>query len=284
MSRTASRAIDLPTLIAIAVVCNVVDNFIHEGIGHGATAIFFGAHIIHVSNVDLSYEDHALSAIQNRIVAIAGPFANLITGAIVIALSRRWTPASTATRYFLWLFGITNLLSFGGYLMGLSFAPFGDIELFATGLAAPFVWKLGLTIIGLAASFVALFFGINTLGPWLADPTDRRRRVLALTLVPYLTMGVLATSAGVLNPDSPMLILVSAGFASFGGNAFIAWMPAWRVAYRGSSPPYSPCCFSPSVSRRDCRVNDSGSSSAILPSNNANDLFRTPCNRGEARP
>lgn len=54
MSRTASRAIDLPTLIAIAVVCNVVDNFIHEGIGHGATAIFFGAHIIHVSNVDLS--------------------------------------------------------------------------------------------------------------------------------------------------------------------------------------------------------------------------------------
>jgi hypothetical protein len=227
IARTASRAIDLPTLIAIAAVCNVVNTLIHEGIGHGATAAFFGAHIIHVSNVDLSYDDHALSAIPNRIVAIAGPLANLITGAIVIALSRRWTPANTATRYFLWLFGITNLLSFGGYAMALSFAPYGDINQFVTGLASPLVWKLGLTIIGLAASFLALFAGIRTLGPWIADPTDRRRRMLTLTLVPYLTMGILATSAGALNPDSPMLILVSAGSASFGGNAFIVWMPAW---------------------------------------------------------
>ena len=204
---TASRAIDLPTLIA--------------------TAALFGAHIIHVTNVDLSYNDLALSSIQNRIVAIAGPLANLITGAIIISLSRRWTPASTSTRYFLWLFGTTNLLSFGGYLMALSFAPSGDIRQFATGLASPLVWKFGLTIIGLATSFVALFWGFRTLGPWIGDPADRGRRVLKLTLVPYLTMGILATSAGALNPDSPMLILLSAGSASFGGNAFIVWMPKW---------------------------------------------------------
>ena len=224
---TASRAIDLPTVIAIAAVCNVAANFIHEGIGHGAIAVLFGAHIIHISNVDLSYDERALSSTQNRIVAIAGPLANLITGAVVIALSRRWTPASTANRYFLWLFGITNLLSFGGYLMALSFASYGDIREFALGLAAPFVWKLGLTVIGLATSFAVLFFGIRTIGPWIADPTDRRQRVLVLTLVPYLTMGILATSAGALNPDSPMLILLSAGSASFGGNAFLAWMPKW---------------------------------------------------------
>ena len=204
-----------------------MNTLIHEGIGHGATAALFGAQIIHVSSVDLSYDEHALSAIPNRIVAIAGPLANLMAGAIAIALSRRWTPANTATRYFLWLFGITNLLSFGGYAMALSFAPYGDIHQFVTQLAAPLVWKTGLTIVGLAASFMALFVGIRTLGPWIADPTDRRRRVLALTLVPYLTMGMLATSAGALNPDGPILILLSAGSASFGGNAFIAWMPAW---------------------------------------------------------
>ena len=225
--RTASRAIDLPTLVAIAAVCNVVDTLIHEGIGHGATAALFGAHIIHVSNVDLSYDERAIGAIPNRIVAIAGPLANLIAGAIVIAISRRWTPRSTATRYFLWLFGIANLLSFGGYAMALSFASYGDMHQLVDGLAAPVLWKFVLTITGLITSFVALFYGIRTLGPWIADPADRRRRVLTLTLVPYLTMGILATSAGALNPDSPMLILLSAGAASFGGNAFIAWMPVW---------------------------------------------------------
>ena len=72
-------------------------NFIgHEDIGNGATGGFLGARIIRVSNVALSYGDHALSAPYHRIVVIAGPFPNPIDGAIVIALLRRWMPTNPA--------------------------------------------------------------------------------------------------------------------------------------------------------------------------------------------
>ena len=40
-------------------------------------------------------------------------------------------------------------------------------------------------------------------------------------------MGVFAMTAGALNPDSPQLIVISAGASTFGGNAFLAWMPQW---------------------------------------------------------
>jgi hypothetical protein len=48
-------------------------------------------------------------------------------------------------------------------------------------------------------------------------------------LVPYLTAGVLACVAGALNPLGPLLILISAAAASFGGNSGLAWM--WNLLY-----------------------------------------------------
>ena len=50
-----------------------------------------------------------------------------------------------------------------------------------------------------------------------------------LTVTPYLTAGVLACVAGALNPVSPLLILISAAAASFGGNSGLAWM--WTLLY-----------------------------------------------------
>ena len=55
------------------------------------------------------------------------------------------------------------------------------------------------------------------------------RRACQLTLVPYLTAGVLACVAGALNPVGPLLILISAAAASFGGNSGPAWM--WNLLY-----------------------------------------------------
>jgi hypothetical protein len=54
-------------------------------------------------------------------------------------------------------------------------------------------------------------------------------RARQLTLVPYLTAGVLSCAAGALNPVGPLLILISAGAASFGGNSGLAWM--WTLLY-----------------------------------------------------
>ncbi len=40
----------------------------------------------------------------------------------------------------------------------------------------------------------------------------------------YFTTGILSCVAGVLNPVGPLLILISAAAASFGGHSGLAWM------------------------------------------------------------
>jgi hypothetical protein len=126
-----------------------------------------------------------------------------------------------------WLFGHVNLFVGGGYALALSFANFGDMHAIVQGLATPVVWQVALTLAGLAISFLALVHGIRSLAPYLGAGADRVRRTVQLTLVPYLTMGIVAMTAGALNPDSPQLIVISAGASTFGGNAFLAWMPFW---------------------------------------------------------
>ena len=62
------------------------------------------------------------------------------------------------------------------------------------------------------------------------------RRARQLTVTPYLTAGVLACVAAALNPVGPLLILISAAAASFGGNSGLAWM--WNLL-RGPRIPSS---------------------------------------------
>ncbi|SRR6266446_316189 len=54
-------------------------------------------------------------------------------------------------------------------------------------------------------------------------------RARQLTVVPYLTAGLLSCAAGALNPVEPLLILISVAAASFGGNSGLAWM--WKLLY-----------------------------------------------------
>jgi hypothetical protein len=61
------------------------------------------------------------------------------------------------------------------------------------------------------------------------DAEIRVRRARQLTVVPYLTGGVLSCAAGALNPVGPVLILVSAAAASFGGHSGMAWM--WTLLH-----------------------------------------------------
>jgi hypothetical protein len=227
------RRLDLPTVIAIAAVCHIAATVVHEALGHGLVALAFGAHVQHVSSVDLAYDESTVGAIPNRIIAAAGPLANIVAGALALVLASRWTPASGAHRFALWLFGHINLWIGAGYALALSFASFGDIQAIVAGLPMPLAFRVALTAAGLAVSIWTGAHAARTLMPFVGVGADRGSRAIRLTLVPYLTMGLVAVTAGALNPDSPMLIVISAGAASFGGNAFLAWLPQWMRRARG---------------------------------------------------
>jgi hypothetical protein len=49
-------------------------------------------------------------------------------------------------------------------------------------------------------------------------------RTCRAIVAPYLTSGILSCVAGALNQVGPLLILISAAAASFGGHSGLAWM------------------------------------------------------------
>jgi hypothetical protein len=88
---------------------------------------------------------------------------------------------------------------------------------------------MGLAALGIVTYFfVFVPLSLRELRPFLGkDAKIRVRRARQLTATPYITAGVLACVAGALNPVGPLLILLSAAAASFGGNSGLAWM--WNL-------------------------------------------------------
>lgn len=227
-----SARIDALAVVSIAVIVCFLEPVIHEGLGHGVAAVALGAPLQHVSSVDMAADESRLAPWAVRIVAAAGIISNLIFGVLALALQRRLPSASANVRYFLWLLGHSNLFVGSGYMLALSFASFGDIADIVAGLSWSFVAQLALTAIGLTIALATFFHAAKTLDEFLG-PVDRRRRAVLLATLPYLVIGVANTLAGVLNPEGPLFILISAAAASFGGHMPMAWLP---FAVRGPRP------------------------------------------------
>jgi hypothetical protein len=220
----AGARVDLLAVAAIACVCCLLEPVVHEGLGHGITAIALGAHFQHVSSVDMAADETHLAAWAVRIIAAAGIVANLVFGKGALIVFWRTRSANANTRYFLWLFGHSNLFVGSGYLLALSFANFGDIQELVAGLPQRTLVQALLTLIGIVIALMTYFHAARTLDEFLGAD-DSWRRALALTVLPYFVIGTVHTLAGTLNPEGLLLILISAAAASFGGNMPMAWIP-----------------------------------------------------------
>jgi hypothetical protein len=158
-------------------------------------------------------------------VAAGGTLANLICGALFWVAARAVTQ-SASWRYFFWLLMTLNLLDAGGYFLFSGIGNIGDWAAVVAGWQPAWAWRVGLTVVG-AVTYFLLFVPLclRELRPLLGrDAKIRVRRAHHLTLVPYLTSGILSCVAGALNPVGPLLILISAAASSFGGHSGLAWM------------------------------------------------------------
>lgn len=210
---------DLLTVAAIAIVATLISNLLHEGLGHGGMCVATGGQPLEISTV------HFACSAESRWVAAGGTLANLIFGAIFWAASRAVKQAAL-WRYFFWLLMTFNLFEAGGYFLFSGIGNIGDWSVVVAGWHPAWAWRVGLTALG-AITYFILFVPlcVRELRPFLgSDAKLRVRRAWQLTLAPYLTSGVLSTVAGALNPVSPLLILISAAAASFGGHSGLAWM------------------------------------------------------------
>jgi hypothetical protein len=215
---------DLWTLAATAVVATVITNVIHEGIGHGGVCVAIGAQPLALSTV------HFECSADSRLVAAGGTLANLTFGTLFF-IAARAVKGSPSLRYFFWLLMTFNLLDAGGYFLFSGIGNFGDWAVVAAGLQPAWMWRVGLVALGTVTYFLVFVpLCLRELRPFLGtDAQIRLRRARPLMLMPYLTGGLLSCTAGALNPVGPLLILVSAAAASFGGHSGLAWM--WTLLH-----------------------------------------------------
>ena len=227
-SRQATKP-DLLTIGAIAIVATVIANFIHEGLGHGGMCVATGGRPLVLSTV------HFECSADTRLVAAGGTLANLIVGTLFWGAARA-VKQSAPWRYFFWLLMTLNLFGAGGYFLFSGIGNIGDWAAVVAGWQPAWAWRVGLAALGIVTYFFLFVpLSLRELRPLLGrDAKIRVRRARRLTLVPYLTGGVLSCAAGVLNPVGPQLILISAAAASFGSNSGLAWM--WTLLYGSRFP------------------------------------------------
>jgi hypothetical protein len=215
---------DLLTIAAIAIAATVIADFIHEGLGHGGMCVATGGRALALSTV------HFDCSADTRLVAAGGTLANLIFG-VLFWVAAHAVKRSASWRYFFWLLMTFNLLSAGGYLLFSGIGNIGDWVAVVAGWQPAWAWRVGLTALGIVTYFfVFVPLSLRELLPFLGnDAKIRVRRARQLTVTPYLTAGILSCVAGALNPVGPLLILISAAAASFGGNSGLAWM--WNLVH-----------------------------------------------------
>jgi hypothetical protein len=217
-SREATKP-DLLTIAAVAIVAAVLADFIHEGLGHGGMCVATGGQPLVLSTV------HFECSPDTRLVAAGGTLANLIVGTLSWGAARA-VKQHAPWRYFLWLLMTLNLFDAGGYFLFSGIGNIGDWTAVVAGWQPAWAWHMGLAALGIVTYFFLFVpLSLRELRPFLGKDTKIRvQRARQLTLVAYLTSGVLSCVAGVFNPVGPLLILISAAAASFGGHSGLAWM------------------------------------------------------------
>lgn len=219
-------ALHLPTLIAIALVAYALTNVVHEGLGHGGTCAALGGEPRVLNAIYFDCGEDGLSGASSRWISAGGTLANLAFAGFTAILLAARAVREVSGRYFLWLFLTLNLLQAFGYWMFSGLGGIGDWQAVVAGFPNYALWRIALAVVGTACyMFVAVPLALRGLEPFLgASEPARLERARRLTLPAYFAGGALYVSAGLFNPESPMLVLISAAAASFGGASALAWM------------------------------------------------------------
>lgn len=254
------EGVDRPTLVAIAVVAFALANLAHEGVGHGGACLLAGGRAEALSAVHFDGDLGGLGPAAHKWVAAAGTLANLALGLLAWATLRALRGAPGPARFFLWLSMAVNLFQAAGYWLFSGIGRIGDWAVVIEGWTPQWAWRLALAGLGGSAYWGVVLLSLRALSPSLGKEPGRIRRAVTLTVIPYLVGGILFVSAGLLNPVSVMLVLISAAAASFGGTSGLAWMAQLLRDERRFPPHDGP----PLSIRRSIPWLAAGSAAALL--------------------
>src|SRR5580700_5575611 len=225
-----ARQDDWPTVMAASVLSCVLQDVLHEGLGHGVTAWLSGSRQVTMSTVALQ------SDIETRWVSANGTLVNLFFALIFWLLLLRPQRYKMATRYFLVLAMAGNLFTGTGYFFFSGVTNFGDWAAVIRGSQPHWMWQLGLVVVGVASYYASMLVVAAKLKPFQEkNPTSRRIRAFCWT--PYFTDGILAGLGGLLNPAGLFYVIASALPSTLGANAGLLSLPGIMRRWSRSQEP-----------------------------------------------
>jgi hypothetical protein len=216
---------DLPTVIAIAVVAYATAGILHEALGHGGACVALGGKPLVLSSVHFECDEKSMSALARRCVSAAGTGANFLAGLLGLVAFKSTNPLRKPhAAYFLWLFTTLNLLMGAGYFLFSGVGNIGDWASVASGSVSPIIWRPTMAVFGGGMYFLLACRSARWLRPLVGSDDLSRRRSKRLTVPAYFAGGVLSCISGLFNPVGPILIVISAAAASFGGTSGLLWL------------------------------------------------------------
>jgi hypothetical protein len=216
------------TVCAISIVAGILTNVLHEGVGHGLTALLTGAESGVLTTVAWS------SAFDSRLVEAGGTLANLGAAFVLWLVLRGTKCVSLSARYFLLIGCAFNLFTGTGYFLFSGVTDFGDWAMVIRGIHPHWLWRALLVTVGASSYYAAvLVVGIG-LVRHVGILREQQRRLRKLTIVPYFSAILLASVAGLLNPLGIQLLWQSALPATAGGQSGLLWLQYYIP--RGTEP------------------------------------------------
>jgi len=209
---------DVLTICAISIVAAILTNILHEGVGHGLTALFTGAKSGVVTTVAWS------SAYDSRLVEAGGTLANLAAALVFWLALRIPRQTSMPIRYFLLITCAYNLFAGTGYFLFSGLTNFGDWAAVISGLHPHWLWRALLVMVGASGYFGAVVVVGIGLVRYVGIPRHEQGRLRKVTIVPYFSAILLASAAGLLNPLGIELLWQSALPATAGGQSGLLWL------------------------------------------------------------
>ena len=210
----------------MAALACILQDVLHEGLGHAVIAWLSGAQTVSLSTVAMQ------SDLSTRWISAGGTLVNIAVGLLVWIVLRR-VAFAPSTRYFLVLVVAGNLFTGTGYFLFSGVANFGDWSAVITGWTPRWAWRLGLIALGVIGYLISMRAVAGELRPFKREDPNRLRR---LCFIPYAADGALAAVAGLLNPLGVFYVFASALPSTLGANAGLLSLPSMM---RGD-PPASP--------------------------------------------
>ncbi|HXD11712.1 MAG TPA: hypothetical protein VN653_16725 [Anaerolineales bacterium] len=226
MSKTK---VDLLTLIALSAFSFMLATAFHEHLGHSLACAVLGGNIRGMGAFYVDCGSDSLSAVGNRLVALAGPLVSLVTGIVCVPLFDLTSRSNAQLKYFLWHFLTTNLMVAAGYVLFSGVAGIGDLGTGENGVFHQFqpewVYRIQLVVLGAAGYYGVVLLAIRKMDSFIGgEGVERVQRAQMLSLISYLTGGVVAVLIGLLNPLGLVIVLISSVASSLGGTSGMAWM------------------------------------------------------------